>query len=259
MVSPNWWKTAFDDKYLKTYVDYSTSEATKNEVEFLLQQLSLPKKAHILDLACGTGRHALMLAQKKYQLTAFDFSPTLLKVLAKNVRSSKVDIQIIRGDMRKLPFVNKFDAVINMFTAFGYFSDEDNAQVIKNVSKSLKKGGKFVLDYSNPYRTTSFIVWREPGQDAKKPISKLHKLSNGIEITTEHFLDPMTARWFMHRTWVEKGRKKTYKTAVRLYSIPEIINLFLKYHLKDIVLFGDYDGSPFTPQSPRLIVFATRS
>jgi SAM-dependent methyltransferase len=147
-----WYKKFFEKYYLDLYIPRERFKPSyiKKEVTFIKRVLNLPKGAKILDLCCGHGRHLLPLAKMGYQMTGLDLSKRALARLAESARKQKIKVQIIRSDMRKIPFKNEFDAVINMFTAFGYLETEyEDFKVLKAVAKALKPRGKFLIDIMN--------------------------------------------------------------------------------------------------------------
>jgi SAM-dependent methyltransferase len=261
MLKKEWWQKVFDDKYLKTYVDAVTPEITRQQVNFIHRNLGLKKGAKILDLACGHGRISIELAKLSYGVTGLDYSKYFLGIAKKEAKKHGVKIDFIRQDMRKLNFVNKFDAVISMFTSFGYFKDDkDDIKVIRNISRALKPGGKFLIDVNNMVRT--LILMSKNGGVGKD--GRLHgsvrkdKLSNGLVVTTIDVADALTLRWSMTRTWREKGKKRNYTTECRLYSLPELRRILEENGLMVRKVWGDFDGSGFSFASRRLIVLAEK-
>lgn len=268
-----WWEGVFGEKYLKTYADIITPVKTKMQVDFLVKKLKLKKGAAILDLACGHGRHSIELAKKGFKVTGVDFSKYLIKIAQENAKNQNVDADFIRGDMRELPFKNKFDAVINIFTSFGYFNnEEDNVKVIKKISRALKPKGKFLIDLANPI---NLLVQLTPDKQAKKKgllVSHIKELSSGIKLTTISEFNPETMVWSMKRTWKEKGKKQGYKFDMRSFTLPELRHLFKENGLIVEKVWGDFKGSPsqilrskigegkpYRFDSPRMIVLARKS
>lgn len=257
-----WWETLFDEKYLKTYVDIVTPELTKQQITFLLKRLQLKKGAEILDLACGHGRHAIELAKRGYKVTGLDFSKHFIDIAKKDAKERGIKVNFVRGDMRDLSFVNKFDAITNMFTSFGYFDDEsDNELVLQKISRALKPNGKFLIDINNGIRTLARMS-QEGKTDRKTGFLtnvRKDKLSNGLIVTTRDEFDPATMRWSMTRTWEEKGKPKSYRTNVRMFSPPELNNMMKRNGLRIEKVWGDFQGSPFDFNARRLVILARKS
>ena len=251
----------FDEKYIKTYVDIVSPEFTAQQITFLLKHLQLEKEAEILDLACGYGRHAIELAQRGYNVTGLDFSQKFIEMAKKCAQKRGVEVAFVQGDMRKISFTDRFDAVINMFTSFGYFEDEsDNTLVLKNVSRALKRGGKFLIDHNNVGHLLARML-REGKKTKRGELlvdTKTELLSNGLRVTTKSEFHYATMRWSLTRSWEEKGRTKSYRTNVRLYSLPELQHLLEEAGLRVEKAWGDFQEAPFTLETPRMIVLARK-
>lgn len=256
-----WWQTTFDEKYIATYVDAFTPQDTKKQVSFLVKHLKLEKGDRILDLACGYGRHSIELAKLGYSVTGVDFSKHFIEIAKKEAKKQKVVVEFIQADMRKIPFRNKFDAVINMFTSFGYFEDEkDHLLVLRNIANSLKKNGKFLLELNNFARTLSMVI-KEGKTDKKTRLLmsiQKQRLSNGLKVTTKNQIDIKAMRWNMTRVWKEKGRAKSYNTSVRLFSFPELRKLLHESGLEVERVWGGINGSSLVVDSKRLIILARK-
>src|SRR5690606_33690977 len=118
-----WWETHFDAYYLLEYEPIFDLERDRREVARLLDLLALPVGARVLDVPCGQGRHVHLLAEAGLDVTGLDYSAHLLKAARK--RGTARTLRYVRGDMRTLPdeWSGRFDAVVNLFTSFGFFLD----------------------------------------------------------------------------------------------------------------------------------------
>src|SRR3972149_5253640 len=124
----------FGEVYLRTFGDLITEEQTQIETNFLETSLKLQPGVKIFDLCCGHGRHSVELAKRGYNVTGQDLNSHFLTVAKESADKAGVNITWIKDDMRNIAFENEFDAVINMFTAFGYLgSDEEDQKVINGV------------------------------------------------------------------------------------------------------------------------------
>lgn len=265
MINPKnqWWENVFDEKYLNTYVDIVTPELTQKQIAFLRQHLQLKRGASILDLACGYGRHTIELARQGYQVIGLDYSKYFIELAKNEAKKQNVKVDFIRDDMRNLSFVNKFDAVISMFTSFGYFEDEkDNVLVLRKISRALKSKGKFLIDLNN-------VIWVlvrmsqqgkvDPKTGRLQTLPRTERLSNGLKVVIKEEFDPITMRWSMTRTWQEKNQQRSYKTKVRMFSLPEINNMMEQSGLQIKKVWGDFEGAPFSFESRRLVGLAQKA
>jgi SAM-dependent methyltransferase len=233
-----WYESFFEsDEWLllATGVD---PDRTEREVSFLAEQL--PPEAHVLDLACGTGRIAIPLAARGFTVAGLDISERALAV----AREGGPELDLRHGDMRELPWPDAtFDAVINLWTAFGYFETRaDDERAVAEVARVLRPGGVFLMDTVNPsglhraYRPES---WRE--------------LDDGTLMLERRELDLPTGR--AHALWVflKDGGRRELRFDHRLYSPVEYAELFRGAGLEPVRWFGGFDGSELGLDSFRLI------
>lgn len=261
MKKQEWWEIAFDEKYLKTYVDILSARDTRATVRFLLNTVGLANDMCVLDLACGHGRHAIALGKRGVRMTGLDRSAYFLARARRQARRAGVRMQFIEGDMRTFRFRAKFDAVINLFTSFGYFaSQEEDTRVLRAVARALKRKGMFLIDLNNPFRMIARSERELKGKHRAGGLiaSNSERLSNGILLRRTNRIDACTLVWHLERTWKENGAEKRYEGYVRLYTLPLITHLLEEAGLTPRAVWGGFDGQAYSFQSPRLIVLATK-
>jgi ubiquinone/menaquinone biosynthesis C-methylase UbiE len=142
---PEWWTTYFDSRYLLEYEPIFSPERDRSEVARLIDVLGLPVGSRVLDVPCGQGRHSHLLAEAGFRVDGVDYSQQLLNVARRRGTSSSLRYR--RADMRRLPsgWTGRFDAVLNLFTSFGFFSDpRDDVRVIAEFARVLSRGGRLV-------------------------------------------------------------------------------------------------------------------
>ena len=151
-----WYKDWFGEDYLQLYPHRNEADAARL-IDLVASRVTLDG-TKLLDLACGPGRHAAQLIDRGARVTGIDLSGVLLET-AKRVN----DLNVVRGDMRVLPFADgAFDGVVNLFTSFGYFEDDnEHLAVLKEVNRCVRPEGAFVLDFLNAKTTVANIVPRE--------------------------------------------------------------------------------------------------
>lgn len=154
----NWYASWFDTPFYHIlYKERDETEAAEF-MNTLMQFLRIPKGAEILDLACGKGRHAQYLNTLGYHVTGVDLSPESI-AFAKQFENETLHFK--EHDMC-IPFPKKFDAVVNLFTSFGYFeNEEDNLRTIKAIKEEIKPNGFGVIDFLNVDYVKQHIVSSE--------------------------------------------------------------------------------------------------
>ena len=145
-----WYEELFENYGMK-YDNENFTQGTIGECDFIDKEINYNKKARILDIGCGTGRHSIELSKRGYIITGIDLSESLLK-RAKE-KASKHNLQIVfqKHDARELPFLNEFDLVIMLCEgAFPLMeTDEMNFQILRNASNALKPKGKLMFTTLN--------------------------------------------------------------------------------------------------------------
>jgi SAM-dependent methyltransferase len=244
-----WYREFFDDLYLRVYQPLEAPEQVRKEVDFIVKALDMPQGVKILDLCCGQGRHSLELARRGFQVVGVDLSEALLYAARKRAESEGLSVTFLHCDMREIDFADEFDAVINMFTSFGYLESEaEDEKVLGKVAQALKSGGKFLLDVVNRDRLVRDFQARE-----------WHAADEGWLVLEERTFDHLSGR--METRWVcvaRDGVRYERLSSVRLYTASELRTMLERAGLKVTNLFGDYDGSPYSWDSQRLIVVACK-
>ena len=161
-----WYRTFFDAFYLRQYGPVFTDAVSERQVDLMIDRLGLEPGARVLDLACGHGRHAIRLAARGMRVTGLDLSEVFLERARDDARAAGVDVRWVHADMREIPFEDEFDAVVNIFTAFGYLEDDaEDARVIDAVARALVPGGAFLLETIH----RDNLVGSLPGADVRAP------------------------------------------------------------------------------------------
>jgi 2-polyprenyl-3-methyl-5-hydroxy-6-metoxy-1,4-benzoquinol methylase len=231
----------YDDN--KTYSPVGTHQ----EVSFIIETLGLAPKAKILDLYCGYGRHAIELAKSGYVVTGVDGTQAFVDIARQKAAEVGISICFEQKDMRELTDVNQYDAVINMFAAFGYFSDDENASVLKRVANALRKGGYLLMDLLNRElmaRSNLNRYWRHPS--GEYVLSYKAELHHGTAKMKREVINQNT------------GEKLRYEFDLRTYSLYEMESLLRSCGMQIKATFGNFDRTPYNPESPRLIVLAQK-
>jgi len=242
-IEDDWYRHAFDKLYPIVYAHRSVTSA-RAEAQFAAEVLGLRPGDRVLDLCCGNGRHMVHLIEQGARVIGLDYSPDLLGLARQAIGTAA----LVRGDMRRLPFRRAFDAVVNFFTSFGYFlAPEDNYDVLRGMSKALKPGGRLFLDHMNAI------------QVARTLTPQSVRYSGDYIIRETRWIDGRLRRVNKTTEVLREGRVvHRASESVQLYSLEEFRALLARGGLRIERVFGDYAGTPFDDDSPRMIVVACR-
>lgn len=121
-------------------------ESVVNELDNLFKPYGVRT---VLDMACGTGGHALPIARRGYQVTGGDLSAAMIEVATKKARDQNLSVAFHHGDMRTACH-GSFDALICMNNSLGHITEqEDFGITLANFRKNLKTGGLLFIDHFN--------------------------------------------------------------------------------------------------------------
>jgi SAM-dependent methyltransferase len=212
------------------------------EIDKVVRLLQITPGIHVLDLGCGIGRDSLELARRGFKVTGIDRTESYLQEARGQAVKEKLDIEFVRSDMRSFRRSGAFDAVINMFTTFGYFENaDDDRKVIENVVESLKPGGAFILDTHGKESLARIFQkreWRE---------------QDGVFCLQEHSLSRnwswMENRWIM----IRNNERIEHNISHRLYAGSEMAALFSGCGFSRVDIYGDLEGHPYDETARRLV------
>ncbi len=236
----DWFEQWFGEEYLALYPHRDEEEA-QLVATLIDSHVDIAVGAPALDLACGAGRHSRSLMEHWWTV-GLDLSPALLRVARAEDRSAP----LVRADMRGLPFASRsFGLVVNLFTSFGYFrDDEQHRQVIAEVARVTQPGGWFVLDYLNaPYVRATLV-----------PFDRIQVGERIVEQEREISADGR----FVRKTITLADEERTFIERVRLFECGELRSMLDACGFDVDSVLGNYDGSAYAPTSPRTILLGHR-
>ena len=235
-----------------------SSRMLQQDVPFFLGHLSKRRKS-ILELAVGTGRAAIPIAQAGHRVVGVDNNPDMLAIARRkrdSVGLTDDQLDLRNADILKLDLGEEFDWICLFFnTLLAFKTLEQLDKVLMNVGQHLKKNGRFWLDIFNPdlvRLATPRAVDIDPalmflprdGRTVMRTVDVRRDVARQVQHITFNY------RWFDDKG-VEKRRKRTFALT---YIFPRELELLLERNFLTIErLYGNYDGSPLTSNSPRII------
>jgi SAM-dependent methyltransferase len=249
-----WYKDWFRDANYSFVYEHRDEGEAEQMIDLIERTIGHDPSRRVLDLACGSGRHAMSFAKRGYgDVTGVDLSPALLAEAHKLSMELGLDIRFVECDMRQIPD-ETFGLIVNLFTSFGYFEkDSENEDVIRNVAMHLARstktedGGWLVIDFFNSNWVREHFVSHD---------ERILKDGTTIDQTR----------------WIQEGRiekrllirmaheAREYIESVRLFELSDFEKMFRNSGLSLEHVFGTYSGGQFNVEnSPRLIMFAKQA
>jgi len=242
-----WYERMFEDVFGEYWVKvFERKKGTNQEVSFLRELLS---EGLVLDNACGVGRISIPLSYH-LSVVVLDLSLYLLKRASQKAKESCVkNLYLVRGDMRYLPFKSDvFDAVINMWTSFGYFSDQENEATLMESVRVLKRGGRLILDRANPLWLIKNFMEKDWSEDEEY-------------ITLEQRSVSWKEKRWKARWIIINKQTKSYneiKFDHRLYDLKELEEMLTNKGLKIKQVYGSFQKEDFNENSRRIIIISQK-
>jgi 2-polyprenyl-3-methyl-5-hydroxy-6-metoxy-1,4-benzoquinol methylase len=227
------WYEAFFANFGKTYDNEPFTQGTAGEVDFVERELGADRAKRILDIGCGTGRHAIELARRGYRVTGFDLSEAQLRRAREKAAAAGVTVDLQRRDATLPHFKQEFDAAI-MFCegAFPLMeTDEKNYAILQHAAAALRPGGRLLLTTLNALFPLFHSV--KDFLDAGKSSTAIGRLT----------FDVMTFREHLELTFADDaGQSQTIETNERYYTPAEIRWLLQTAGFAKVDIFGCHLG-----------------
>ncbi len=246
--SPDWWRDYFDAQYLLEYEPIFTQEQARRDVARVLELLGLPAGARILDVPCGQGRHAHLLAEAGFRVDGLDYSRHLLA--RARARGTGPALHYHRGDMRKLParWTGRFDAVVNLFTSFGFFVDpRDDAATAAEWARVLRPGGTLIWHGGNRDGVMARFLARDWWRTA-----------DGTLVAQERAFDPLSGQLAIRSSWYGPGGHGQREHRIRLYTPTALAELLARAGLIVEHAFDGWSDRPLGRRSGEMLLVARR-
>lgn len=244
-----WYRESFGAEYLALYAHRDDAEA-RADIQAALALAGIEPPARILDLACGAGRHLRALCAEGFDgLVGLDLSPELLAAAAEALGGAgRCRVDLVRADMRRIPFVGSFHGIFSLFTSFGYFErEEEDAQVLKGAYEALRPDGVLLMDVMNRPWVLANLVACDTCQRGERQVTNRRCLTDdGKRVTKD-----CEVRY-------PDGSVRRFYESVRLYACHELVALLRGVGFAHVRAYGSLAGELYTEESPRLVLLAQR-
>jgi len=223
-----WFRTLNDRLWLKP------DEVGAEEAAFVMRALRLRSGDRVLDAPCGAGRIAVHLARSGCKVTGIDLRDSFIRRARARFRKERASGMLMVGDLRDMDFEDEFEGVLNWGGSFGYFSDEENYDVLRRYARALRRGGRLLIDQVNrEHVLRHFVRERKEG-----------------DVVVHTQWDARRQRILSVRTSLE-GEEFT---SVRLYTPAQLRVLFESVGLEVEAAFGRHTGEKHRRSSRRMIL-----
>lgn len=233
----------------------------ENDVPFFLKRAGKPQR-EILELATGTARAAIPLAQAGHRVVGVDYAADMLAVARRKrnaVGLSDAELNLFRRDVLRVDLRRRFDWVCIFFNTFLAFTTlEQQDRVLQTVRRHMKPKGRFWLDIFQPNLA---LLASDESRRKDPSIFYVPRFERTVYMDVDVKRDPsrqLQTITFNYRWFDRHGAEKREKTRFDLtFIFPRELRILLERNgLRIRKMWGGYDGKPLNPDSPRMIVMA---
>jgi SAM-dependent methyltransferase len=248
MVAPaDWWRTFFSGLVVETWLMATTTEQTRQEADFIREELGVLAPAKLLDVPCGGGRHSVALAERGFDMTGVDISTDFLTAARGQSGGKPGKIAWEQREMRDLPWPETFDGAFSFGNSFGYLDDSGNAAFLKAVAAALKPGARFALE-------TGYVM--EPLLPVLQERS-WYPLGDILMLSQRRY-DPIDSRLYVEYTMIRGAVTEKQSMSARIYSYRELVELLKEAGFADVQGYGSLTREPFRLGAGRVLMTATK-
>src|SRR5262245_19831927 len=245
--SDDWWQTFFQGAALEMWTRAVPTAQTKAEADNLEKALGVPAGAKVLDVPCGNGRLALDLAGRGYRMTGIDLAPEYVESARRQSAEKGLAIDWRQGDMRQLPFSGEFDAAYCVGNSFAYFDDAGNATFLESAARSLKPGGRFILETN--LAAESILL---------KLVERAWYELGDLFFLAQRRYDPLRGRLDIEYLFLRGGTVDRRPVSYRIYPARQIVAIMEQAGFAEVEALGSFEREPYALGSPRLLLVGRR-
>jgi 2-polyprenyl-3-methyl-5-hydroxy-6-metoxy-1,4-benzoquinol methylase len=224
------------------------AEATRAEVDFLERAGRLRLGSRVLDVPCGSGRHALELARRSHRVTGLDVSAEAVGFARAAAHAERLDLDLRVGDMADIPADLRVDLVIHMGNSFGYLEHAGTQRFLGAVAGIVEPGGALIVD--SAFVAESLL----PHLHLEEPPMTL----GGIEAESVNKYDAAGSRWITHFTFRRGGDVHHGTSVQHVYTAAEVVRMVRAAGFAAADLYADPAGTPYSLGATRLLLVARR-
>lgn len=234
----DWFVSWFDTSYYHTLYKHRDDTEAQEFMQNLVSFLNLNANDKILDLGCGRGRHSIFLNSLGFNMVGADLSKNSIKY-AKQFENER--LQFVEHDMRN-PFKSKFNAILNLFTSFGFFeNDQEDIDILLNIKKGLLPKGVAIIDFMNSNKVIKHLVAEETQTIDRITFHITRYVKDGFIVKEINF--------------EADGEHHTFFEKVKILNLEKINSYLNSVGFKIKHIFGNYQLDAFDENtSDRLIL-----
>jgi len=247
-----WWSNFFEGPALELWRRAHSSDESRGQALDIARALRLAPGERVLDVPCGHGRLALELSARGFSVSGLDAAHEFVDEARAHARRQNLELEVVQGDMRELPWRDEFEAAFCVGNSFGYFDDAGNRAFLGAVARALRPGGRFLLEYPLAAELVltrrAFRDWHVLGERLLLSDARYDARAGRLE-TTYTFADLARAG----------GALESRVASYQVYTAREVEALLHGAGFGAVELLESARGDPYDDESEELYFRATRA
>ncbi len=238
-----------DDRFweLVEYLLLDPKRPIEAECAQIAKLLDLAPGSEVLDLCCGPGRYSVEFAKLGYRVTGVDITRRYLEKAIALAAQQRVSVEFVECDMRNFLRPASFDTAVSLFTSFGYFSQEDDLRVLRNLYASLRPGGRLLMEMAGKEILARIYT---PRDWIEFPDGALVLFDREVEPGWTHVRN----RWIL----LKGGERSEFNFSHRIYSADELTRALTDTGFTIDAVYGGLDGIAYDRSAQRLVAVARK-
>ncbi|RZQ65826.1 SAM-dependent methyltransferase [Amycolatopsis suaedae] len=249
MTRSDWYVDFFTELPNEFWRRIIPAESTVDEVDFVERRLGLSPGDRVVDVPCGSGRHAVELAARGYRVTGVDISAEAIEHARGAARAAGVEADLLVGDMRDIPRDGGFDAAVCLGNSFGYLDLAGTRELASALAGAVRPGGGLVVDYGAAAESVL------PGFAAEARTMEAGDIV--ADVTTEY--EVAASRLLSTYRFRRGDDELTAVAPHHVYTCAQVGAVLSDAGFTAIDLYGSTGATPFRVGDRRLLLTARRS
>jgi cyclopropane fatty-acyl-phospholipid synthase-like methyltransferase len=249
-ISDNWYEDFFQGINCEVWENAIPTDWTKQEVDFLLHELNLQQGQHILDMPCGSGRHAIELSKRGLAITGVDISQTFIRALTEKINLEELNIKAIKADILTVNLTEKFSGALCLGNSFGYFNYDKMKLFVEKVAASLETGAKFIINsgmlaesilpnFSNYRKNNSYTVG-----NITMDVTNIYNVEDSYMIS--------------NLLYTKEGKTEEHSFKHYVYTLGEVKRLLKSYGLRTIATYSSTSKADYNLCDQQVYIVAEK-
>jgi ubiquinone/menaquinone biosynthesis C-methylase UbiE len=233
-----------------SFSGWANDKQTKKEAKTIAKLLKVKRGDTLLDVACGYGRHALILTEKHgLKVTGTDISSGSITAAKRLAREKGLDIKYEVRHAIDLPWSNQFDHAMIAFNTLSLFDPQEAPKILQGVNRSLKTGGRLFLDLDNKAYNCRYGTYA----------THWYRWPSGLTLQEIYFHEDVSTEINRDIIFTKDDRiEDDFIIFKRIYTLLEIKKLLKNSGFQLEQVYGNWDLTPLKKTSPKMILTATK-